>query len=288
MLAQLICPGHPQSRLELEPGAQIDKDGAIWRGRLCCTAPKASYTVDQGIVDFIGSWDLPTSPAQLVNYLAPTAWVYERAWRPHALTLLSGEPFGYDRELPLISQLMALEQGGLYLDVACSNGLYARALSRALSAVPGQSHVVGVDYSLPMLRQAQVFAQREKLSISYIRAKAQGLPFRDGSIDGVMMGGSLNEIGDVDACLREIRRVLTRSGRCFIMNLIQVEHPVGRAFQAFLGVGGVAFWTLEELNRRFRYNGLILKAQWRYGAVVFTLLVPAPVLAPANPVEVMP
>jgi SAM-dependent methyltransferase len=282
LLAQLICPDHPQSRLEIEPGAQTEKDGAIRRGRLRCPVNEVGYEIDQGIVDFIGPWDLPNSPAQLTNYLAPTAWAYERTWRPRALTLLSGEPFGYDRELPLVSELMAPERGGLYLDVACSNGLYARALSRALGAASGHGHVAGIDHSLPMLRQAQVFAQRENLPISYIRAKAQRLPFQDDSIAGVVMGGSLNEIGDVDACLREIRRVLACSGRCVIMNLIQAEHSSGRTLQKFLGLGGTAFWTLDELNRRFQHNGLTLKAQWRYGVVVFTLLAPLSVPDPVR------
>jgi SAM-dependent methyltransferase len=112
--------------------------------------------VRDGIADFLGP-PRPPTPAQITNEWPLTAWVYERGWRPFALTLLSGEPFPYRRELPLITALAEPRRGGLYLDVACSNGLYARALARSLAGAPG--HVVGVDHSLPMLKQARQYAR---------------------------------------------------------------------------------------------------------------------------------
>jgi hypothetical protein len=120
---------------------RVAADDEIIGGDLGCAGCGARFPVRDGIADFLGPPRAP-SPAQVTNELPPTAWVYERAWRPFALTLLSGESFPYRRELPLITGLIEPRRGGLYLDVACSNGLYARALARMLGAAPG--HVVGV------------------------------------------------------------------------------------------------------------------------------------------------
>jgi ubiquinone/menaquinone biosynthesis C-methylase UbiE len=186
--------------------------------------------------------------------------------------LLTGEPFGYQRELPLIVGLLAPQRGGLYVDIACSNGLYARAIAQALGERPG--HVIGIDHSLPMLRQARRFAQPRGQRISYVRAKAQQLPFADEQASGLAMGGSLNEIGDQLGSLREVHRVLAPAGRFAMMNLVQAERRRGRVLQRALSSGGLRFWPLERLNRYLDASGLQLVAQWRYRVVVFSLLLP--------------
>lgn len=269
----LRCPRHTDAPLALERGARYDGDGSIRRGRLRCPICRACYPIDGGILDLLGPLALPRSPAQIVNYLPPTAWGYERLWRPRALPLLAGEPLGYARELPLIVGLAAPGRGGLFVDVACSNGLYARALERARGGAPG--HTIGVDHALPMLRQARAYARAEGLRISYVRASAQALPVAPGSAAIVAMGGSLNEIGDAGRALAQLRRTLAPDGRCVMMGLVRAETAAGRALQGALGAGGVAFWPLAELNRRCAEAGLRLRAQWRHRVVVFSLLMNA-------------
>lgn len=270
-LAYLACPRHPESRLALRPRARVAADGAILAGSLTCPTCHARYPIAAGIPDLLGPWVLPKSPAQLANTIPLTAWAYERTWRPQALTLLSGEPFSYDRELSLIAGLADPGRGGLVVDVACSNGLYARALERARGAAPG--HVIGIDHAMPMLREARALARGEGLRVTYVRASAQALPFGPGSAAALTMGGSLNEIGDADGALRELRRTLAPGGRCAMMCLVQDRTAPGRALQAAISLGGITFPPLDELNRRFAAAGLRLRAQWRYGVVLFSLLV---------------
>jgi SAM-dependent methyltransferase len=269
-LTYLHCPYCPAARLELLPGARYAADGAIESGTLACASCGRRYEIRAGVADLLPRLSLPDSPTQLTNALAATAWAYERTWRPRALTLLSGESFGYERELPLLVGLAGAERGGLIVDVACSTGLYARALERARGAAPG--HVIGVDHALPMLRQARAFARAEGLRISFVRAKAQALPFADGAATTLAMGGSLNEIGDSAAALSELRRALAPAGRCVMMSLVAGATPPGRALQDLLGLGGVEFPSLAELNRRLAAAGLRLRAQWCYRVVVFSLL----------------
>lgn len=269
-LAWLTCPHDPATSLVLEPAAQEQLDGAIVAGQVRCPACSARYPIVDGVLDLLGPLGLPTSLAQAVNVFPPAAWAYERTWRPRALSTLTGEPFGYERELPLITGLAAPERGGLIVDVACSNGLYARALERARRNAPG--HVIAIDLAIPMLRQARSYARAEQLRISFVRARAQALPFATGAATALAMGGSLNEIGDSAGALRELRRVLAPSGRVVMMHLVRDESVSGRALQSFLSLGGVALPPLVQVNHAFASAGLRLRAQWRYRVVVFSLL----------------
>lgn len=269
LLPALACPAC-RAPLTLA-GEQRDSAGEIVGGELTCTGCAARYPIRAGIADFLGP-PQPSTPAQLTNEWPLTAWVYERGWRPFALTLLSREPFSYRRELPLLADLMQAQRGGLYLDVACSGGLYARALTRTLRGAPG--HVAGVDHSLPMLMQARTFARAAGLRISYLRAEAQALPIAGGQAAGVAIGGSLNEIGDLDGCLAEARRTLADDGRFVAMTLSRAASAPGRALQQVLGTGGIAFWSADELAERMARHGLLERQHQQHGLVMFHLAVP--------------
>jgi ubiquinone/menaquinone biosynthesis C-methylase UbiE/uncharacterized protein YbaR (Trm112 family) len=269
-LSYLVCPRHPTALLVLGPGARYASDGSIRAGALICPACASRYPIHGGVLDLLGPSEPPSSPAQLANNLSLVAWGYERLWRSRALSLLTGEPFGYDRELPLLTGLAGPGRGGLIVDVACSNGLYARALERARGDAAG--HVIGIDHAMPMLRQARSYARAAGLRISFVRAKAQALPFAPGAASTLAMGGSLNEIGDASGALSELRRTLAPGGRCILMSLVRAGTAQGRALQRLLGGGGVVFPALAELNQLFARSGLRLRAQWRYRVVVFSLL----------------
>jgi len=226
----------------------------------------------------VGGARLPLTPAQITNYLPLTAWGYERLWRGRALTLLSGEEFGLTRELSLLVRLMQPERGGVYLDVACSNGLYARALATAthadlLAATPPPATIIGIDHSLPMLQQARAYALQNRLRITYVRASAQALPIADATVAGVAMGGSLNEIGDRRAFFTEARRVLEPHGRMVLMHLVQAGDGIGQAVQAVLGTGGIAFPPLATIHAELEQFNLLDETQ--HGVVVFSAWQPA-------------
>jgi ubiquinone/menaquinone biosynthesis C-methylase UbiE/uncharacterized protein YbaR (Trm112 family) len=270
LLEVLRCPTC-ESPLALVPGAVCVGDEIV-SGALWCAGCRRRFPITEGVPDMLGPL-LPATPAQLANSLPITAWAYERLWRWYALSVLSGERFGWNRELPLVAGLMAPERPGLYLDVACSNGLYARALAQARGTASGQ--VVGIDHALPMLHEARRCARRAGLRISYVRASAQRLPFAAGAASGVAMGGSLNEIGDTDAALSAMRRSLAANGRCVLMSLVQATSLAGRGLQVALSPGGVRFLPLAEHNRRVTEAGLRIVAQWQHRVVVFTLCLPA-------------
>lgn len=239
----------------------------VTHGTLRCSGCGAQYPIRDGIADFLNA-PQPTSIAQRTNEPAITAWAYERLWRPYALTLLSGERFPYRRELPLITTMADARAGGIVIDIGCSCGLYARAMTHARGATPG--HVIGVDRSFAMLREAHRRAQAAGLRISYVRATAQQLPIAAEACSAAVVGGSLNEIGDLDACLAEIRRTLRPHGRFAAMSLLAAIGPLGITVQRAIVAGGLQFWRADELLARFVAHGLIPDRHETYGIVMFS------------------
>lgn len=270
ILPALCCPACRHS-LSLEQ-ARIERRDEIIGGVLVCGGCAARYPIRDGVADFLGP-PRPPTPAQITNEWRATAWAYERLWRPFALTLLSRQAFPYRRELPLLVSLAQPARGGLYLDVACSNGLYARALARNLRGAAG--HVAGIDHSLPMLAQARRYARAAGLRISYLRAEAQALPIAGAQAAGVVIGGSLNEIGDLAGCLAEARRALAPDGRYVAMTLARAATAGGRAIQRLLAPGGIQFWASDELVAHMAGAGLRTLERQQHGLVMFHLVAPA-------------
>lgn len=127
------------------------------------------------------------------------------------------------------------------LDVATGTGKLAFAVKRARPT----ASVTGVDFAEPMLERARDAAARRGLAVAFAVADGTALPFADGSFDAVTVGYGLRNFADVDAGLREFRRVLRPGGR-----LVVLEFPpppgglVGGAFRLYFErvlpfVGGV-------------------------------------------------
>lgn len=269
LLPFLQCPACSRAPLRLVSVWEAGEE--VVAGTVKCERCGRGMAIEDGILDAIGVGPVTRTPAQLTNYMPIAAWSYERLWRWQALSLLSGEHFPLRDELRLVGRLLAPERGGLVLDVACSTGLYARSFAQAAP----QATVAAVDHSRAMLAEARRKARRAGLAVSFVRASAQALPFRSGRATGYGMGGSLNEIGDVDTMLVEARRVVAPDGRFVSMNLLTAESRWGRALQGLLSTGGIQFPQQDALNRRFEAAGFRRAAQWRRRVVEISLLLPA-------------
>ncbi len=268
----LACPTCAYDPLVLRSRERGDD---IQGGELLCARCGRRCPIVDGIVDMLGGAPLPVTPAQLTNYAPPAAWGYERLWRWQALTRLSGERLTLTRELGLVRALMAPERGGLLVDVACSLALYARAWATTATA---DTVLLGLDHSWAMLRAAQRAAAGARQPISLVRGSAQALPLRAGAAAGVGLGGSLNEIGDAAAALREVRRVLAPDGRFVNMSLVAASSGWGRALQGALGAGGIAFPSRAALNAQLVAARLQPWAQWQWRVVTITAARPVEAL----------
>lgn len=268
VLPALRCPRCGAHPLTLLGPLTDDQTGEITAGALRCQTCQTQTAICDGIWDALGDAPRPLTPAQITNYLPLTAQVYERGWRWMALTIMSGRHFPPREELTLMRELVQPQPGHLYIDVACSEGLYARALART------DAIIVGIDHAWPFVRRARQRTLQQGLRISYFRAAAEALPFANATAAGVVMGGSLNELDDQQMALHEIRRVLQPQGRFFSMNLVQAGSGWGRSFQRVLGTGGIVFPSTATLAQWFDRAGLQPRAQWCWRVVAITLLAP--------------
>ncbi len=202
--------------------------------------------VDLGIWHAIGRERAARTLAQVTNVAPLIPEMYEAIWRRRSLGLLSGRTFTIAEELAEMTGAIGAIDGGLVIDVGCSEGLYARRLAR------NGARVIAIDHSKAFLRRLLHRAAMRGVQVAAVRSLAQRLPVIDGHADAVVVGGSLNEIGDRATALREAARVLRPGGRLFVMSLTKATSPAGRVAQTTIRASGVAFpsaqATIDEIE----------------------------------------
>jgi demethylmenaquinone methyltransferase/2-methoxy-6-polyprenyl-1,4-benzoquinol methylase len=116
------------------------------------------------------------------------------------------------------------------LDIATGTGDIAIALRRA-----GAEHVVGLDFSAPMLAAAQAKerALHGASSIAWVEADAMALPLGDASINVVTVGFGLRNMPSYAGALREMARVLRPGGRLVCLETTPQRNPLLRAAFSF-------------------------------------------------------
>jgi ubiquinone/menaquinone biosynthesis C-methylase UbiE len=134
----------------------------------------------------------------------------------------------------------------------------------------GTGLVVGIDHALPMLVEAQKRIAGTGIRVNYLRASAQALPIASEAAASIVIGGSLNEIGNLAACLAEVRRILTSNGRFVTMTLTMHPNQFQYTIQRLLAPSGIQFWPTHELIAQFEMAGLPVEAQFPVGIVLFT------------------
>src|SRR5712671_6632964 len=141
-----------------------------------------------------------------------TAGLYQRYLVP-AITTKWAEDL-VDRAQP--------RAGEAVLDIACGTGVVARLAGKRMV----QGHVTGLDLNKGMLAVAQTLVS-EGAPIDWIEGSALDLPFPAGKFDLVLCQLGLQFFPDQGRALREMRRVLTPSGRVAISVFSPIERTPG-------------------------------------------------------------
>jgi demethylmenaquinone methyltransferase/2-methoxy-6-polyprenyl-1,4-benzoquinol methylase len=116
------------------------------------------------------------------------------------------------------------------LDLCCGSGDLC-----FLAEDRGASQVVGADFTLPMLAVARRRKAREERHSDFVQADAMNLPFANATFDAITISYGLRNVADLDAALREMRRVLAPGGRAVVLDFGKPDNAVaGAIYRSFL------------------------------------------------------
>ncbi len=202
----------------------------------------------------------PASMAERSNLWRVTALVYEPLWRKYSTGILTRGTWSLVEECDIVTEMLKPARGANYLDLGCSTGVYSRAV---LEREP-ESGMILVDYSLPMLEKARMKTRSDARAV-YLQCDAAALPLPANSMDGAVMGGTLNELSEPERVLSELARVLKKGATAVIMHLVRAGSPA--LFAKLLSPGGVWIPEEKEADAFFRSAGFDLADSRRAGVM---------------------
>jgi demethylmenaquinone methyltransferase/2-methoxy-6-polyprenyl-1,4-benzoquinol methylase len=158
---------------------------------------------------------------------------------------------GLDRRWRRETVREVVSPGDRVLDAACGTG------DLAIEAARAGARVTGLDFSAEML----VRARRKAPQLEWVEGDLLALQFDDASYDAATIGFGIRNVADLEAGLRELRRVVRPGGR---LGVLEITRPTGvlRPFYTvwfdrivpLLGrvlPGGEAYTYLPASVRRF-------------------------------------
>ena len=158
---------------------------------------------------------------------------------------------GLDRRWRAITLDETVRTGDRVLDACCGTG------DLAIGARRRGCDVVGLDFSPAMLERAR----RKDARVEWVQGDALALPFDDGSFDAATVGFGVRNVDDLEAGLRELRRVLRPGGRVGILEITTPRGALAPFYRVWfdrivpqLGKvlpGGAAYTYLPASVRRF-------------------------------------
>ncbi|MFO0600094.1 MAG: class I SAM-dependent methyltransferase [Myxococcaceae bacterium] len=172
-----------------------------------CVGCGARFPVHDGLIDLVDEARVQTLVQQAMEH----PWVartWDRYVRPAVDGVLTRGRLDHDSEYTVLRTMIASPPGPV-VDLGCGAGLVLRKLHRDLPNVP----LIGVDVSRAMLEEAVAQLRENAESADFVRAQVPGLPFVDRSVGAIIAVGLVHFIGDLDALLREVVRVLVPRGR---------------------------------------------------------------------------
>jgi demethylmenaquinone methyltransferase/2-methoxy-6-polyprenyl-1,4-benzoquinol methylase len=158
---------------------------------------------------------------------------------------------GLDRRWRRITIDETVREGDRVLDACCGTG------DLAIGARVRGAEVVGLDFSERMLERAR----RKAPAIDWGHGDVLALPFDDASFDAATVGFGVRNVEDLEAGLKELRRVLRPGGRLGILEITTPRGPLAPFYRVWfdrvvplLGralPGGDAYTYLPASVRRF-------------------------------------
>ena len=97
----------------------------------------------------------------------------------------------------------------------------------------GDIQVIGVDPSMPMLREGAKKNESRANPIAFLCGDGECLPFGEGTFDGVTIGFGIRNVAELETALSEMCRVLKVGGRVAVLEFSRPRIPVFRGLYNF-------------------------------------------------------
>jgi ubiquinone/menaquinone biosynthesis C-methylase UbiE len=175
-----------------------------------------------------------------------------------------GQDVSPHRECSIDFSVMGLHHGDRVLDLGCGNGRHTLEACRRNSC-----RVVAADLDQEDLRRVRYMAGVERASgrlrgdIAFVVADAQSLPFADSSFDSIMCTEVLEHVGDDEAALQELSRVLKPSGKLALsVPAYVVERAMWLIFPGYRQKAGghLRVYRPRQIREALRRHGFRLYA----------------------------
>jgi ubiquinone/menaquinone biosynthesis C-methylase UbiE len=122
-----------------------------------------------------------------------------------------------------------LAAGNTVLDLGSGTGRFSRVLAEDMGV-----DVIGVEPSEKMRAAAQSVGAHP--GVRYLAGRAESIPVPSASVDAVLISDVLHHVGDLDASLVELRRVLRPRGLVLIRGLRPERLPDTLLVRCFPGI----------------------------------------------------
>jgi ubiquinone/menaquinone biosynthesis C-methylase UbiE len=164
-----------------------------------------------------------------------------------------------------LCEAMDLRAGSKVLDVAAGNGMVSLAAARRWC------DVTSTDYVPALLESGRARATANGLSIKFMEADAESLPFDDASFDAVVSTFGVMFAPNQAQAASEMMRVCKRGGRIGLANwtpdgfIGQIFKTLGKYLPPPAGAKSPALWgTRAALNEMFGSQASSIKAEPRF------------------------
>jgi demethylmenaquinone methyltransferase/2-methoxy-6-polyprenyl-1,4-benzoquinol methylase len=158
---------------------------------------------------------------------------------------------GLDQRWRRLAARAVVQPGDRVLDACCGTGDLAVAAERA------GGRVTGLDFSPRMLERAR----RKRPTVTWVEGDLLELPFDEACFDSATVGFGVRNVSDLEAAVRELRRVLVPGGRVAILEITSPRGPLAPFYRLWfdrlvpllgrLLRGGSAYTYLPASVRRF-------------------------------------
>lgn len=206
ILKKLICPVC-NTREKSDKPLSVEKDTkANEFPALLCNNCQSRFAFIDSVLNLAGDVITPRLfSSQWAMEFGPIVTAYEAIWRPFLTSFVSDLAW----EMATSKKLMDVSSGKDILDLACGTGNFTRLFSDMVQ--PGT--IIGVDLSLPMLRQCRrKLKEQNNTDITLMRVDVTKWPFALETFDRILCAGALHLFPDIQNVFNSIYRSLKKGG----------------------------------------------------------------------------